>query len=207
LQLHAAVLKPDGSEVSLPIRLVRSLPSISSSALRTFARRHFVLSFVGGVCLLMSGFYGFYLFAWGDVINTWLLPWNLAMHAQIAAAVLKSLGNEISVYSTSLISPQFSMQLVHGCDALEPSALFLSCLIAFPAGFRPKLVGSLVGVLCIETTNIVRIVTLFYVGVYLPDQFDRFHLELWQAAFIVLSVAYWVTWVMWATRTSNRARP
>ena len=171
-------------------------------AARDFLRRHLIFRFVVGVFVLMAGFYALYDLEWKyDIIGGHFLPWNLRMHAEVSGAVLKLLGNEITVIDRSVISPRFSMQIVRGCDALEPLALFLSACLAFPVARRwAKVFGMVLGALCLEVTNVARMVTLFYVGVYHPKYFQMMHLEVWQAVFIVLAVAYWAIWAIWATR-------
>lgn len=169
----------------------------------SLSRRRPIATFIGGVIFLMGLFYALYTPQWKfDLIGQYFLPWNLRMHAELSGWALSLLGNDITVYERSVMSPRFSMQIVRGCDALEPTALFLSACLAFPvARFRSKLWGMFVGVLCLEVTNIVRMVTLFYVGVYWPQHFEMMHLEVWQALFIVLAVAYWAAWALWASRS------
>ena len=48
--------------------------------------------------------------------------------------------------------------------------------------------------------NLVRLVSLFFIGVYWPKALDVMHEDVWQAAFIVLAIVLWAIWVQWATR-------
>lgn len=169
-------------------------------AVSRFRARRPILCFIGGVILLMGLFYAIYMPQWEwDPLGRFL-SWNLAKHARWSGGVLSMLGNDITVSGTLVMSPRFSMQIVRGCDALEPAALFLSAVIAFPVGFRKKLLGALLGIVLIEATNVVRMVTLYYVGVYWRQYFEMMHVEVWQAAFIVISVTFWALWALWATR-------
>ena len=172
------------------------------SGLRAFPQRRPITTFICGVCLLMAAFYALYTPKWEfDLIGEYFLPWNLALHAELSGSVLSALGHDITVTGRSVMSPRFSMQIVRGCDALEPTALFLSACLAFPvARFRQKLLGMALGILCLEVTNVVRMVTLFFVGVHWPQNFEMMHLEVWQAVFIALAVAYWAIWAIWASR-------
>jgi exosortase/archaeosortase family protein len=175
-------------------------------AVREYARRHIILRFVLGVIVLMGAFYALYLPESEFDVFGGFLRWNLNKHAHASGWVLDVLGNKITVTPSSdgkdpeVRSPDFAMTIVRGCDALEPSALFLAAVIAFPVAFRAKLVGALLGVLCMELTNVVRLVSLFYVGVHWPEHFRMIHEEVWQTAFIVISVVYWAIWALWATR-------
>ncbi len=201
-----------------PVSLLRGLSALGKPfrALAEFGRGHLILRFVVGVVLLMGAFYALYLPKWGkyDVIQKYFLSWNLTKHAQATGAVLRGQGYDISVSRPvgdrgpvvrSTPPRLFNMEVVRGCDALEPSAFFLAAVIAFPASWRAKLIGALLGVLFMELTNVVRLVTLFNVGVYWRRYFDIMHEQVWQTAFIVISVTYFALWALWATKPKEQA--
>jgi exosortase family protein XrtM len=174
-------------------------------AVRGFGRRHLVLRFIVGVILLMGAFYALYLPKWEFAPLDNYLRWNLTRHAQACGAVLNGLAEPVDVYpdSQTVRSQRLrekGMQIVRGCDALEPAALFLAAVIAFPAGLRRKLLGALVGIAIIELTNVVRMVSLFYVLLHWPEHFKMIHEEIWMSAFIVIAVAYFAVWALWATK-------
>jgi len=88
---------------------------------------------------------------------------------------------------------------VWGCDALEPSALFIAAVLAFPAPVLLKIAGILIGTFCLLFLNLVRIVSLFLIGVYYPDVFDVLHLDIWQILFILLTLVFFLIWLQWIT--------
>ena len=53
--------------------------------------------------------------------------------------------------------------------------------------------------------NLVRVVTLYYVGVWWPRVFNVVHVDVRQAVFIFLAISLWVLWARWATL--NRSEP
>ena len=89
------------------------------------------------------------------------------------------------------------MTIRRGCDALEPSWLFSAAVLAFPATWRRRLFGILVGVSLILTLNLVRIVSLYFFGVHTPAFFEIIHLEVWPVLFIIAALCTWLTWVRW----------
>lgn len=178
-----------------------------------WGRRHLVLRFILGVVFLMGLFYALYLPKWKyDVVGVFL-KWNLAKHAQVTGFVLNAFGSQVTVSPPGKDSgpivrgERFAMEIVRGCDALEPTALFLAAVLAFPAPWKKKLIGMALGILLLEMTNVVRLVSLYYVGVHWRQHFEMIHLEVWQAGFIVISVAYWAAWALWATKPSPRGEP
>ena len=42
-------------------------------------------------------------------------------------------------------SSRYSVNIAHGCDAIEPLALFVAAVVAFPVAFRTKVPGLLIG--------------------------------------------------------------
>ena len=122
-------------------------------------------------------------------------------------------------------SNRYRLVIERGCDAIEPSALFVSGVLAFPlaalrrrsenvrsrttvwqktrTAFTLKLPGILIGTVCLMLLNLVRVVSLFYVGVYWQSAFDVIHVDVWQSLFIVLAILFWVLWAVWATRTGG----
>jgi len=124
----------------------------------------------------------------------------LQLTARACSTVLSWMGNRTRVSGESIISPEFSVRIVRGCDALEPSALFLAAVVAFPAPLLAKGVGIASGVLSLQIVNCIRIVSLFYIGIHFPKAFKVMHYEVWQAVFIFLALLFWLIWARWATR-------
>jgi len=52
-----------------------------------------------------------------------------------------------------------------------------------------------VGFFAIQFLNLVRIVTLFYLGQWNQVAFEWFHLYLWQALIIMDALVVWLVWL------------
>lgn len=147
--------------------------------------------------VLMGLFYG--------LIHTpakedWAFRPYLAVLARAIGGILQLVGYDVSVSGTTVLYPEFSMEIVPGCDAIEPLATFVAAVLASPVRFVLKIPGILIGAAVIVAVNIVRLVSLFFVGLYYPDKFDFIHEGVWQAAFVALAIVLWFIWVQWATR-------
>jgi exosortase/archaeosortase family protein len=103
-----------------------------------------------------------------------------------------------------MVSPRFSIQIERGCDAVEPSALFVVAVLASPVRFRRKIPPVILGTVFLLVLNVIRIVTLFLTGLHLRSLFDTMHLDVWQAAFIVLAILLWAVWASRVARTRAR---
>lgn len=157
-----------------------------------------VLGFVLGFAFLMALFYGITFIPFME--NT-LLPKYMRFNATAAATVMNVFGENAKANGTQVSSPRpFSVDIAQGCDAVEPTALFIAAVLAFPAPFRSKFPGVIVGGLSLALMNLVRIVSLFYTGAFYPRAFDIMHVDVWQPIFILLALTFWVIWAWWATK-------
>lgn len=163
-----------------------------------------VFIFVGLFVLLMGLFYAVTFL---PTLNNKLLPELQAFNAKAATAVMNVFGEGAWTDKTNITSERYSVNIKHGCDAIEPIALFVAAVLAFPAPLRTKWPGLLIGTLVLTALNIVRIISLFYIGIYWPKAFDAMHEDVWQPAFIVLSLLFWVLWALWATKPRTGSAP
>jgi exosortase/archaeosortase family protein len=168
-----------------------------------YQRKRPIFRFVG----LFAFFMGlFYVCEITPFFVDQVFPRYLRLNARASAAILNVLDEGTRVTGTSISSPRFSVDIRHGCDALLPSALFVSAVLASPVPLLSKIPGVLAGTLFLLLMNLVRIVTLFYSGVYIPRYFERMHLEVWPAIFILVSLTLWVIWARWARDLPDRKR-
>jgi exosortase/archaeosortase family protein len=77
-------------------------------------------------------------------------------------------------------------------------------VLAFPSSWRAKLFGLALGFLAIQILNLVRVVTLFWIGHHRPALFSTAHTVLWQSAVVIAGV---LLFLLWASRQKSPARP
>jgi exosortase/archaeosortase family protein len=51
------------------------------------------------------------------------------------------------------------------------------------------------GLFILFLLNIVRIASLYIVGIHYPDLFESMHLAIWQVAFIFVAILLWFLWL------------
>jgi exosortase H (IPTLxxWG-CTERM-specific) len=177
-----------------------------------WVHRHPIFVFLLIFGILMGLFYGITLFTpfWKDHF----MPAYLNFTATVSGALLRLLGQDVTVTGNHLSSPAFSVAINRGCSAIEPTALFISAVIAFPAFYLKKIPGIIFGTLSLAILNLIRIVTLFLIGVYFRQVFHLMHIDVWQGLFVFFAVILWVVWILWAMRsqistqeTSSESKP
>jgi exosortase/archaeosortase family protein len=134
-----------------------------------------------------------------------LLYIYLEAYAWLANAVLNVLGQGSQVTEVTITSPHFSMAIRRGCDAVEPTWLFCAAVLSYPAPLGSKAVGILVGIVVLQVLNLIRILSLYVIGVYFPIFFNTAHVEIWPVVFIVVAIVLMVGWIDW-TRRHDLAR-
>lgn len=124
----------------------------------------------------------------------------LKANAWMSNSILNLLGqgtrvSEVTIASNS--SP-FAIAIRRGCDAIEPTWLLCAAIVAFPASWKRKFAGMAAGIVALQLLNLVRIVTLYWIGSRFPAIFPSMHLEVWPALFIVAAIGLFVGWKGWA---------
>jgi exosortase/archaeosortase family protein len=127
----------------------------------------------------------------------------LELNAWACNGILDGFGQPTQVSGVTIQSPHFAMAIRRGCDAVEPTCLFCAAVLSFPAPWRAKLAGMLAGIVVLQLLNLVRIVTLYWVGIYFPTFFYSAHVELWPTAFIFVAILLFVGWLNWSAKMSE----
>jgi len=163
-----------------------------------------ILKFGLTLAVLMALFYTFNIFCPAHVTNRFFSSYQ-HFNAEVSGSLLTMLGHDITVSGETISSPGFSVNIRHGCDAVEPTALFIFAVLAFPAPFLKKLPGVIAGTVFLAIINIIRIVSLFLIGVYYPKAFHTMHVDVWQAIFILFAIVAWVLWALWSGKGPKQA--
>lgn len=138
---------------------------------------------------------GIWLIWYPKLVDSHALGGLLKFNAQLTGFVLGILGTNSEVSSTVISSPEFSMRIGHECTAIVPMVILLCAVVAYPSQIRQKLACIAIGLPVLFLLNLVRTITLYYVGVYIPDFFEIAHFVVWQSAMILAVIALWLFWV------------
>ena len=89
----------------------------------------------------------------------------------------------------------FGVRIERGCNGVEAVIILFAAIFSFPAPFRNKVIGFFIGFFAIQALNLIRIVSLFYLGQWNQVAFEWFHLYLWQALIIMDALVVWLVWL------------
>jgi exosortase H (IPTLxxWG-CTERM-specific) len=115
--------------------------------------------------------------------------------AAVLATTLNWFHEGATVVGEMVISNRYSMTIAMGCDGVEASCLFMAGVLAYPATRRAKLIGVLAGMPLIHLINLLRLIGLFYAGVYFPSVVEELHVYVAQTIVILLSTAILIVWL------------
>ena len=123
----------------------------------------------------------------------------------VSHSLIQVAGGRAQQENAILRSPQgFGVEMRDGCNAVNVTILLWAALLAFPAPWKKKLLGILAGSLIIQVVNIIRFISLFYLGQYSMTWFDFAHAYLWESLIVLDTlVVFWY----WVTRVARSPQP
>jgi exosortase/archaeosortase family protein len=131
---------------------------------------------------------------------------HLVSYAHVVGAVLRVVEPGI-VVSRNEILGRFGMSIVKSCDAMEANMLFVAAMLALPAVWWRKGAALLAGLAALVAFNIVRLCSLYYVGVYLPSLFEVMHIDVWPILMIAFTVLDFYVCTRWIDREPAPPQP
>ena len=161
-----------------------------------------VLKFWGGFAVLVTLFF---VFTATPFYIKYIFKPVVTAFAWIGNGILRVLGQGTETIGEIITSPEFSINISKGCDGLAPIALLVAGILIYPSKWKYKWPGILVGTGLLILLNLIRIVSLYFVGRYIPNLFDLMHIEVWQAIFIIIAVALWLIWLNWVFKKEKLA--
>lgn len=135
----------------------------------------------------------FTVIALQGVNDAFVVPYT-AFIARVSGSVLRLFGESATVTGCVVSSPRFAVTIFNGCNGLITSLIFVSGVLAFPARWPAKAIGVVGGLAAIQLLNLVRIVSLFYIGIFFPALFNDAHIFIWQSVVILAGVGLWIAW-------------
>jgi exosortase H (IPTLxxWG-CTERM-specific) len=159
--------------------------------------RFFILFLV-----LQAGLFGLELTPWAQ--EWFVVPWTNCL-AAISAGIVKIFDSDVLAQGKVLqsVSNGFAVSIEAGCNGVEATIVLVAAILAFPATWKHKLIGLVVGIVAVQGLNIVRVISLFYLGQWNFNAFEWAHLYVWQALIMLDVMVVWLLWV----RTLPRVAP
>src|SRR5271157_5069113 len=165
-----------------------------------------MLRFFLAFLLLQALLFGLELTPWAQ--QWFVIPWTDTL-ATISAGLVKVFDPTVIAEGNVLQSAHngFAVAIEAGCNGVEASIVLVAAMLAFPAPWKRKLLGLVVGIVAVQGLNIVRVISLFYLGQCSFDLFEFAHQYVWQALIMLDVLVVWLLWVRTLPRAAGLPAP
>ncbi len=125
-----------------------------------------------------------------------VVPWT-GLVADASAGLIRAFDGDAVSEGKTLYSRKsgFAITIEAGCNGVEAMLVLLAGILAFPAPWRLKAIGLAIGIVAIQALNLLRIVSLFYLGQWDARWFEWAHLYVWQALIMLDALIVWLLWI------------
>lgn len=153
-----------------------------------------MLRFFGAFIAVQAILFGLELTPW--IQRRFVEPWT-GILASFSAGLVKFFDGSAVAHGKVLQSMAngFAVSIEAGCNGVEATIVLLAAVLAFPAPWPRKLAGLAAGIIAVQGLNVVRIISLFYLGQWNFQVFEWAHLYLWQALIMLDVLIVWLLWV------------
>lgn len=123
-------------------------------------------------------------------------PWTEAL-VQLSVGLITWFDSDVIALGKLIQSTDngFAVSIEAGCNGIEAGIVLIAAMLAFPAPWKYRLGGILAGLTAVQTLNVVRVISLFYLGQWNMEVFEWAHLYLWQALIMLDVLIVWLVWI------------
>ena len=163
-----------------------------------------MVRFFLGFLVLQALLFGTELTPWAQ--RWFVVPWTDTL-AAISADLVKLFDPEVLADGKVLQSARngFAVSIEAGCNGVEASIVLVAAMLAFPAPWKRKLIGLAAGIVAVQGLNVIRVISLFYLGQWNIDAFEFAHQYVWQALIMLDVLVVWLLWVRTLPRAPSPA--
>lgn len=131
-------------------------------------------------------------------------PWTNLL-ARMSAGVITLFDADVISYGRVLQSKSngFGVSIEAGCNGVEAAIILIAGILAFPSPWKLKLIGIAIGIAAVQAANLLRVISLYYLGQWDMAVFEFAHLYLWQALIMLDVLVVWLLWIRVVARESG----
>ena len=130
-----------------------------------------------------------------------IIPFT-ALLAKISAAIILPFDSSVIAYGKVLQfnDSGFAVSIEAGCNGVEATIVLVAAVVAFPATWGARMTAIGLGFLAIQAMNLVRIISLFYLGNWNMVFFEWIHLYLWPALIMLDVLIVFIVYLRYLSR-------
>ena len=137
-----------------------------------------------------------------------IVPFTEAL-AKISAWIILPFDDSVLAYGKILQFKDtgFAVSIEAGCNGVEATIVLIAAVVAFPAGWIPRLVAIVLGFFAVQLMNLARIISLFYLGDWNLEVFTWIHLYLWPALIMLDVLIVFIIYLRYISKPVDTAEP
>lgn len=157
----------------------------------------------------------------GIFILVLLALFGLEMLESVHASIVEPFTGFIATLSAWLITPfddsviaygrvlrdgtsGFAVSIEAGCNGVEATIVLVAAVLAFPATWVQRMQAITLGFLAIQVANLIRIISLFYVGQWDIDIFNWVHLYLWPVLIMLDVLVVFILYLRYISKPGDQ---
>jgi exosortase/archaeosortase family protein len=145
----------------------------------------------------------FYLFSLTPIYQQ-ALSGAVLFDAQVAHGIMQFIGeNSVLDGATLRFNGEAIITVEPACTGFDYSWFLAAAVAAFPAALFRRGIGIIAGVAALLLLNIVRVSSLYWIGVHRPEHFAFVHEQLWAVLLNITTVCLMVAWIVWIKRPNE----
>ncbi|HWQ56647.1 MAG TPA: exosortase H [Bryobacteraceae bacterium] len=116
--------------------------------------------------------------------------------ASVSARLIGAFGGTCIQRAAILSNPArgFALEVRDGCNGVNVVILLWAAIVAYPSNWKWKLIGLGAGLAAIQALNLLRLISLFYLGQYSMPVFEFAHLYLWETLIVIDAMVVFGIW-------------
>lgn len=125
-----------------------------------------------------------------------VLPWTTLL-AQACVAIVTQFDVNAASMGKVLWNPAtgFGVSIEPGCNGIEACIILFAAIVAFPSTWKHRAWGLGLGFVAVQALNVIRVISLFYLGQWNETAFRIAHEFLWQGLIMLDVLVVWLLWV------------
>jgi len=134
-------------------------------------------------------------------LHLYLVPVQSAI-ASVVTAGANLLGGDVRVYGPIIDVTRIKLEVNHECTAVFVLLVYAAFVLAYPAPWKSRLLGIVVGAVVLTAVNISRLIALTLIAQSRPELFNYLHEYFFQGVFIALLAVLASLWTEQVRRAS-----
>ncbi len=136
-----------------------------------------------------------------------IIPWTHFL-AESSSNIVQLFDAQTIVQGVVLRDSQsgFAVSIQPGCNGIEAIIVLIAAITAYPAPIKAKIAGIVFGFIAIQSLNVIRIISLFYLGQWNTTAFEWAHQYVWQALIMLDVLLVYIIWLRMQSSQADHAK-